>query len=462
MRVSNYIIPLKTKGKNDEFLLIHGYSGAIDVVSPDIYELLMSAKENPEELTKLTHENLDILKKRGYVTDRSDSEEKDIFRRVATVLHQNISKNYAVTIIPTYNCNFRCSYCFEANLIKNGKDWMSKTMSPKLVDHIFNFIDTSVNNGKNVKEVILFGGEPLLKDNYDIIRYIAYKAKERSLKVSAITNGYDLDFFVDLLSPDLISSLQITVDGLANTHNRRRVHYGNIGTFDKIIDNVDMCLKNGVNIVLRSNIDDTNLEESDKLISFYNSKGWTDMKNFTYYFKSVHACYVKKDKKKINDIDVLEQIKSVDRSDRYKYGALHSLIDGCFMNFLKSKSYAVLKAGFCGSTTGMHVIGPFGDIYACWEVAGDKHHSIGKFSEDGSIVYNDNNSYWRNRTVQNIDECLHCPYAFFCGGGCPAHARTFNNSIYASYCNNFKEVFNQVVPETYNRYLEKCIDQQNS
>lgn len=455
MRVSDYIISLSIDEQNKEYLLIHGYSGAIDVVSNDIHDILSLSKQNPEELLKLSEENLSILKSRGYVTDKDNSEEKNVFKRVAEVLHQHLSKNYAITLIPTYNCNFRCSYCFEVNLIKKGRDWLKQTMSHELVDHIFDFVDSSISNGKKVKEVILFGGEPLLKENHSLLQYITTKTKKRDLKLSAITNGYDLDCFSDLLDSNLISSLQITVDGLEEIHDKRRVHYGNIGTFNKIIDNVDMFLKKGINIVLRSNIDTSNIEQTNKLIEFYSSKGWTKYNHFSYYFKSVHSCYVKESEKKLNDVDVIEQINTNNHADKYKFSALHTLIDNCFTNFLKSKSFAVLKAGFCGGTAGMHVIDPFGDLYACWEVAGDMEHCMGKITQKGNITYNQNFDYWRNRTVQNIDECLNCAYALFCGGGCPAHAKAFGNSIYDSYCNNFKEVFNKVVPETYKKFVSE-------
>ena len=75
------------------------------------------------------------------------------------------------------------------------------------------------------KDIALYGGEPLLKENRDIVEYIVRKGCEKGYKFHALTNGYDLDAFVDLLSPELIYKLQITIDGTRDFHNQKRIHY---------------------------------------------------------------------------------------------------------------------------------------------------------------------------------------------------------------------------------------------
>lgn len=47
--------------------------------------------------------------------------------------------------------------------------------------------------GNNV--ITLYGGEPLLAENKDIVTYIVEEGVKRGYKFEAITNGYDLDCF---------------------------------------------------------------------------------------------------------------------------------------------------------------------------------------------------------------------------------------------------------------------------
>ena len=49
------------------------------------------------------------------------------------------------------------------------------------------------------RTITLFGGEPLLRENKDIVAYILQKGKEYGYTFTAISNGYDLDAYEDWL-----------------------------------------------------------------------------------------------------------------------------------------------------------------------------------------------------------------------------------------------------------------------
>ena len=101
--------------------------------------------------------------------------------------------------------------------------------------------------------ITLYGGEPLLAENKDIVTYIVEEGVKRGYKFEAITNGYDLDCFLDLLSSEKINKLQITIDGVKEEHNVRRIHYKYHDSFDKIISNLKLALKKDVFISVRIN-----------------------------------------------------------------------------------------------------------------------------------------------------------------------------------------------------------------
>ena len=110
----------------------------------------------------------------------------------------------------------------------------------------------------------LYGGEPLLAENKEIVNYIVEEGVKRGYKFNAITNGYELEHYLDLLSPTKICKLQITIDGPKAIHDTRRIHYKDYGTFDKIIHNISMALKKNIKVSVRMNTDNHNVDKFSK------------------------------------------------------------------------------------------------------------------------------------------------------------------------------------------------------
>ncbi|MCR5137625.1 MAG: 4Fe-4S cluster-binding domain-containing protein [Oscillospiraceae bacterium] len=66
-------------------------------------------------------------------------------------------------ILPTYNCNFRCPYCFERHRLSRGQEWLCKTMSEEMVDAIFKAVEKEKARGVKAGSCTLYGGEPFLE-----------------------------------------------------------------------------------------------------------------------------------------------------------------------------------------------------------------------------------------------------------------------------------------------------------
>ncbi|MEN2774754.1 radical SAM protein [Acetivibrio clariflavus] len=458
MRVSDYNIYIPIGNDTKEYLMVHGYSGAVDVVPEHIAKLIMNAANNQESLLEIPEDICEVMKKRGYLTEKSHDDEKEFFSRVAQAMHNYAKRYMGLTVVPSYDCNFRCRYCFEKGNFSKGNKLLEKTMDSDLVDEIFEAAKVSENVGRKVeKSITLFGGEPLRKENFEIIKYIVNKSIENGYKIGAITNGYDLDYYEELLSKDKISELQITLDGIGKFHDKKRYRINGKPTFDKIVDNIDNLLDSGIKISVRSNIDGDNLHQIGELIKFYNEKGWTRKDNFSYNFKSVYTCKVKEEHE-ITDKDISQELlKYKSKGEHYKYVGQYSRLYHVLYELLKNNRMMLLKAEFCGSVGGgMVVVDPYGFLYPCWEVIGDEQHIIGKI-EGGKFVYNDNFSYWSDRSVNKIEQCSTCAYGMFCGGGCPAHAKSIEGDIYKAHCEQYSDVFNEVLLETYNRLLQESV-----
>ena len=71
LRISSYMIPVKLENEEDKYMLIHGYTGAIDIASE---ELLNDIKAVEQE-NNLTQPMIELLLKRGYLTTKTQEEE---------------------------------------------------------------------------------------------------------------------------------------------------------------------------------------------------------------------------------------------------------------------------------------------------------------------------------------------------------------------------------------------------
>ena len=117
LRTSSYIIPVKLESEEGKYMLIHGYTGAVDIVTEDLLEEI----KNINSVSNLSSDTLQILKERGYITTKSQSEEYTYVARIAKALHRKCEVLSTVfTWVVTYNCNFRCPYCFESRKNKDG------------------------------------------------------------------------------------------------------------------------------------------------------------------------------------------------------------------------------------------------------------------------------------------------------------------------------------------------------
>ena len=71
LRVSSYMIPVKLENEADKYMLIHGYTGAIDIASEELLNEIKSVGiEN-----KLTKPMIEHLLNRGYLTNKTQDEE---------------------------------------------------------------------------------------------------------------------------------------------------------------------------------------------------------------------------------------------------------------------------------------------------------------------------------------------------------------------------------------------------
>ncbi len=367
-----------------------------------------------------------------------------------------------------YDCNFRCPYCFENEISNSGKMWSRKIISQNMVNSAYKIINSK--NNENNKQITLYGGEPLLKENFDIVKYIVEKGISYGFRFNAITNGFEIDNFYDLINKDKISSLQITIDGPPRLHNKTRILASGAPTFKKIINNIKYCLrKKDVKIIVRMNFNSESTSELDEILGIFEKNNWLQNKNFIFYATPLMSndisCNSNANKSN-NHIGLIEKSKNKDQIVNRGQFAKHinsmkhtktmftNLILPCFdienriKKIINKNSLDFVKSSYCAAHTGMLIFDPCGDLYTCWELVGTNINKIGSyhpFVKHNDKIFNQ----WKLRYVGNLSECVRCKYVLFCGGGCAAQALNTKNTIFSSYCDGFQLMFNDKVINNY-------------
>lgn len=443
MRASSYNIYVKLI-EDDAHLIIQGYTGAIDKVNGAVYRYLQSeGKSGSASASTVQH-----LEGRGYLTERSVDEEREHVRKTAEIIHRRNLQGAGFIFAPTFSCQLRCTYCYEAPISHKEDEASLAVMTSEHVRSAYAAIDEIVDRfcKRPPREVTLYGGEPLMARNRDIVREIVEEGVRRKLRFRAITNGFDLMEYEDLLGIDKIYFLQITLDGPEEIHNKRRFARNGQPTFKDICRGVQLALDRGCAVALRTNIDRSNLNGLADLNEFYVDMGWSRNSKFHPY---AYTTYGESKENLLEPMELLEASKGqIPRVEGQRSIGTNFGIDHCFNSLLRSRTIPLLRPIYCRSNAGGYIFGPDGHIYTCWDEVGLEEGRIGRYLPD--LVWNEERSKeWLSRSIANIPECLDCPYGLICGGGCPRRAKRTYGTMLKPYCHQFRELFQYLVPNIY-------------
>lgn len=411
-RLSSYTIVTELDHEPDCACMIHGYTRAIDVVNKDIVAFLESHNIFKKSDIPCSETTQETLEKRGYITTMNTDEETEYVKQFANALYKKEkSKGAGFTVVMSYDCNFCCPYCFEKGIKRD-----TTTFTPEMTDKLYQAIETiAPDKDKRSNEITLYGGEPLMKENKEAVAYFIKRGKELGFTFSAITNGYDLDHYKDLLED--IRFVQITIDGIRERHNARRLHCRAVPTFDKIVENIGLALKKGVRVSVRVNTDRDNIDDIKALNTMFEELHYNENKLFSMYSARLQD-YSEGNKKEYKFLTQSEYIKKMESIKLDGICNDHGLSKK-ISSAIKSNKSISFRSTYCGSQTRGFVLDPLGYIYPCWEVVNKKEHCLGCYKGD-EIVWNENVvNMWRKCTLLD-DDCIKCKYALLCSGGCPA------------------------------------------
>lgn len=515
MKTSNYVIYIHVP-ETDEYYLVHGYSGAVDKVSPSLVSYLIdradpnhtwhikdmeSVRETllGRALIEPTPDSVEMLKSRGYLTGMSSPEERLYVERLAGFLHRKKLESTppGFMFVPSYECNLRCPYCFETDTrVQLGKlKVLQNVMTQEMVDAAYKCMD--MIDGERFagrpermpkrRSITLYGGEPLALENLGVVEYIVKKGLERGYGFSAITNGVDLHDFMHLLGPGKISFLQITLDGPKAIHDRKRIgprHKG--GTFDRIVENIKRALETGVSISCRYHVDFNNVSCTKELAEQLKREKLHEHENFTLYTYPIHMFHrgterpeyplmaihdMHKELGKITEEAAAERqalaARAAETGETVDESLLKGLrlqipddgIGGKIKAYLGGKLMGLFNSSMepCGATTGLYIFDPFWKIYTCWDSVGMPGHQTGSYSADGPVL-NDLNRQWLDRSPATIEQCKDCKYAFMHFGGCASLPVSVKGTLFEPACYDFQDNFIYAAQKFFRHGLERAME----
>ena len=418
---------------NDKKIMINSLNGIMDSVGIEVFETIAKWQQYENVVPQNDFETslYRELNARGYLLN-SHEEEMAKKNEIIVSLRANHSKLKEIrkhlTFAITYNCNFRCNYCFE------GEQHIKKEVfTPEQIDSALKFA------GSDLESIGLFGGEPLLLSNMSTLKHLFSKANDKTYNIT--TNGYYLLEFFDILSKLNISNIMVTLDGEEKTHNSRRCLVNGKATYQKIISGIQKYLENGVPICIRINIDKYNLEESKILREELISKFYEHKDSLTFEMQALFG--LSRDEK----TEIRNELLHSDIEYSFEKRRQRNRMLGRFspiINALTVKESLKPVYSFCQAHQSTFLLDPYGDIYPCMPAVGNKELAIGSYYPE--VRFKENSIY--NRNIENIPECKECIYSLLCGGGCPLALSSYKD-VFKPVCYNIRDQVHNVLPQYY-------------
>jgi uncharacterized protein len=409
---SNYLITSDYIDEEQKSrLLFATRTGSTVIVSNELWKNISESR-----FEKLTSEELFNLISIEAIVRSDENEFKEILER--NKMHVADSKMLTLTIQPTANCQLGCGYCGQVH----SKKTMSENITQKIIDQIKQKLSK-----KDYTHLAIdwYGGEPLLGYSkiVEISKEIIAHCDAIGVIYSAsiITNGLSLKegVYKKLVAECKITHYQITLDGLAETHDSRRNTKKGEATFDIILKNIDAATKlrehkeYKSSIVIRINIDQTNHHQVEDLIDLLASYGLQD-RGVGIDFKPIvnwgdnNAEEYSLNASQFGDLEIDFILHAVNRGFK-------------FSTVLPSRNpipCMVVKPD-------ADVYDANGNIYPCYEFPYTPMYETEKYRIGNVLFHEDTYNQdaiprnWNIDIEKNISYCPGCKLFPVCGGGCP-------------------------------------------
>lgn len=414
MKPSNYNFIWPVRGQ-EKVIIFNSRTTALIEVEKTKIDLLTLGQFEYDSLSPDEKKFVNDLKFGGFVLDDVLDEIK-----ILKFTYNNIKYNglgLGLTIAPTLQCNFDCSYCYEKSIenqsnIKKENQYMSE----KTQQELLKFIENAAKTANNVS-IAWYGGEPLLAKEiiFDLTEKIMSITEENKIRYSAnmITNGYLIAVEPDLiqkLKDSQINSFQITIDGPPDIHNSRRKLKKNQGpTFDEVLEAIKLLKENDIMVSLRINVDHSNMDGVLKLLDILEVNNLKDI--------PLHLGHISSNSTGCNSIEgscaTMEEFTLLNQT-------FHETLRLGGFETGQTPYYPDIAYPCCANQMNSFVIDSDGDIFKCWSEIGEKSARIGNITDLPHRKKEEqmHEIQWMTWEPFEYTKCLECKLLPICMGGC--------------------------------------------
>lgn len=301
-------------------------------------------------------------------------------------------------ILPTEQCNFRCTYCYE--------DFEIGMMKRNTVDAIKKLLEKRLPKLQSLS-LSWFGGEPLMAKNIvsELSGFAQSECASAGIRFtsSMTTNAFGLDraTFDNLVQLD-VRDYQISIDGDEEEHNKTRKLANGKGSFKKIWANL-LALRESTEqfvVMLRVHVHKENTESIKQLLPKM-QEAFGDDPRFTIFLKAV-GDWGGNTVKSMELIKKPQEIIAELKVQLQELGWFNARPQVAGNNASISMCYASKPNSF--------VIRADGNLAKCTVAFSDTRNHVGHINDDGTLEIENNKVRTFMRGFQSMDrEELHCP-----------------------------------------------------
>jgi uncharacterized protein len=425
---------LCAQGPDGNYYLFNTRRGAVHVMTACAYETYWAAANGASGLEVATEARRDLIDK-GFLVDNDADELSEIVSA-----HQEARQSRErldLLIAPSMVCNLDCFYCFESNRYAGR-------MSAAVQSNIARLVRRYFDSGTKRLDVTWYGGEPLLA--FSVVERLSKRFLSlceefgREYSAEIVTNGTLMSHEkAQQLASWKVKRAQITLDGVPELHDARRVPKNRKPTFCTILDGIDAAAAH-MHVSVRINVCRKVAARLEELLQILAARG----------LNRVVSVYVAP-LQKVEDRKTLPS-----RGPQARVSSVAPQPDGEQLDTLDGREAADLelrfndllwKYGFAVSnrlpeprcTTCMAdkehswLIEANGDVQKCYWTAGLRAEAAGRLTEDG-IAPREPYRKWQDWTAFRNTGCLQCIMLPICLGRCPL--KHLNHK--SDYCPAFK------------------------
>lgn len=396
----------KAEDKHGNLLLYNTYTKRFVSVPKSQRDAVESILQNPDG-AYIDSKLFQYLLERGFIVKKSANE----FRKAEMRHYETIASEgrLSLTLMPNENCNFRCKYCYESFL----KNYMKESVQ----NGIIQFVKKNIRKFREL-HVDWFGGEPLTavpiieKLSKEMIEICAQHRVRYSAGIT--TNGYllTLDVFKKMQACR-IRTFQITLDGLAHTHDQVRVRMDGSGTFEKIVSNLKSIrdnVKSGTFVMaIRSNVTKPILEDLDRYYDFFKAEFGNDPRFYCHLHATGNW-----------GGNTVQSIESTFCTNRDIVSALQRGVEKGVNVYPLYEEHLADSVCYAAKRNN-YVIGSDGMVYKCTVAFDDEYNQVGYLDEDGNLCLDEDKlALWVSGHESSDKKCQGCFFRPSCqGASCP-------------------------------------------